>query len=160
MPKTIKAVIAALAIIILGAAAYDYFVFADERRVQRTLLDLREKVSAPLDGGQDAASAAAALKPLFTPEVNIFLQRGGELRQTFDRDDLLRVIMDIKQHTPELTLKLDFSRRNIKIAEGRTAAVSVLATFENPGETFKPRQLIFTFEKEGSFWQLAAIGEQ
>ena len=160
MPKTIKAVIAALAIIILGAAAYNYFAFADERRVQQTLLELREKVSAPLTGEPDAASTAAALKPFFTPKVNIFLQLGGELSQTFDRDDLLRVIIDIKRHTPELTLKLDFSRGNIKITEGRTATVSVLATFENPGETFKPRQLIFTFEKEEALWRLAAVGEQ
>ena len=159
MPKDFKAVIAALAIIVLGAAAYNYFAFADERRVQRTLLDLREKVSAPITGGLDTVLTAAALKPFFAPEVNISFQHVGELRRTFDRDDLLRVITGIKQRNPEFTVKLDFSRRNIKIIEGRSAAVSALAAVENLGEPFESRRLTFTFEKYEARWRLTAVDE-
>jgi hypothetical protein len=160
MPKTFKGVIAALAVIVLGVAAYNYFAFAGERKVQRALLDLREKVSAPISSGLDTALTAAATKPLFAPEVNISFSYGGELRRTFDREELLRIIIGIKQLNPELVVKLDFSRRNIKIAEGRTATVSALAAVENLRETFESRRLTFTFEKnEDARWQLTGIGE-
>ena len=161
MPKTYKAVIPALVIIILAAATYNYFAFADERKVRRTLLDLREKVSEPMAGGLTAVLAAATLKPLFAPNINISFQYGGgELRHVFERDELLRVVIGIKQRSPELTVKLDFSRRNIKITESRSATVSALASVENLGERFEPRRLMFTFEKnEDARWQLAAVGE-
>ena len=158
MPKTFKAVIAALAVIILAAAAYNYFAFSDERRVQRALIDLREKISTPVAGGLDTVRVAATLKPLFAPEVDISFQRGGELRRNFDRDELLRVIIGIKQRNPELSVKLDFSRRNIKITEDRSATVSVHVAVENLGEPFESRRLIFAFEKnEEARWQLARI---
>ena len=51
MPKTFKAAVAVLAFIILAAAAYNYFAFADERRVQRALRDIRDNISAPALGG-------------------------------------------------------------------------------------------------------------
>ena len=159
MPKTFKAVVSALAIIILGAASYNYFAFADERKVQRTLLELREKVSAPTTGGLNTAITAAALKPLFAPEVNIFFQYGGELRLAVDRDELLRIIIGIKQNNPELKVKFDFSHRNVTITEDRTATVSALTKVENLHETFEPRRLTFTFEKEEARWRLAAVAE-
>jgi len=160
MPKDFRAVIAVLAIIILAVAAYGYFAFAEERKVQRTLHDLRKKVSAPITGGLDTVLTTAALTPLFAPTIDIFFHHGGELRRTFDRNELLRIIIGIKQSSPDLTVKLDFSRRNIKIIEGRTAAVSAMASVENLGETFEPRRLTFTFEKnEEGRWRLAAVGE-
>jgi hypothetical protein len=57
-------------------------------------------------------------------------------------------------------VKLDFSRRNIKITEGRSAEVSAQAAVENSGEPFESRRLIFTFEKsDDSRWQLSAVSE-
>ena len=160
MPKTYKAVVAALAIIITAAAAYNYFTFADERKVRRILLELREKISAPAAGGLDTALTAAALRPLFAPEVDFHLQHGGEFRRTIGRDELLRVIIGIKQQNPKLALKLDFSRRNIKITESGSATVSALATVENFNEQFEPRRLTFTLEKnDDARWQLAAVSD-
>ena len=160
MPKTFKAVIAALLIAIIGAASYNYFAFADERRVQRTLLDLGKKVSASATGGLNTVITAAAIKPLFAPEVTIFLQYDGELRLAIDRDELLRVIIGIKQNNPELKVKLDFSYRNVTITRNRrTATVSALTKIENFHETFEPRKLTFTFEKVETRWRLAAVAE-
>ena len=160
MQKTYRTVTAALVLIITAVAAYNYFTFADERKVRRTLLELREKISAPVAGGLDTALTAAALRPLFAPEVDIYLQNGGEFRRTIGRDELLRVVIGIKQQNPKLALKLDFSRRNIKITESGSATVSALATVENFNEPFEPWRLVFTLEKnDDALWQLAAVSD-
>jgi len=161
MPKIFKTVIAALAIIILAVATYNYLSFADERKVRRALLDLQDKVSEPMTGGMSAVLTASSLKPFFTPKINISFQHGGsEQRHVFEQDELLRIIIGIKQHNPDLTVKLDFSRRNIQIADGRIATVSVMVTVENLSETFDPQRLTFTFEKnEEARWRLSTISE-
>jgi len=161
MPKSFKTVVAALAIVILAVAVYNHLAFTNERKVRRTLLGLREKVSEPMTGGFNAVLTAATLKPLLAPTINISFQRGGGIpRGVFERDDVLRIITGIKQDNPKLTVKLDFSRRNIKIDKGGSATVSALTSIENFGEKFEPRRLTFTFEKiEKTKWQLAGIGE-
>ena len=161
MPKIFKPVVATLAIIILAAAAYNYLSFADERKVRRALLELRGKISEPMTGNMSAILSASSLKPLFAPKINISFRHGNsEQRYIFEQDELLRIIMGIKQGNPNLTVKLDFSRRNIKIADGFIATVSAMVTVENLGETFEPQRLTFTFEKDKETrWRLASVSE-
>jgi hypothetical protein len=161
MAKNFKAIIATLAIIFLCAMAYNYFAFADERKIRRALHEMREKISAPITGGLDTALMAAGLKPFFAPEINIYLRHGGgEVRQIFGQDELLRILVVIKQHNPKLTVNLDFSRKNIQVIKGRTATVSAWVTVENFDEPFEPRRMTFTFGKnEDKRWQLTAVGE-
>jgi hypothetical protein len=159
MPKSFKTILAALALVILGVALYNWFAFADQRQVRKTLRELEERLSAPPGGGLDAALAGAALKPLFAPEMSVAVLRDGrEWRRDFGRDELLRIILGVKQRQPDLKVSLDFSLRDVKVADG-TATVSVLVKVENFNEPIEPQRLTFALEKtDDGRWRLVSVG--
>lgn len=159
MPKAFKLTIVILGIIIFSVAIYSFFAFVEERQVQKSLRVLERKISEPLGGGMEMALVGTTIKPLFMSEVSIAIMRNGrEWRRDFERDDLLRGILAIKQRNPEIVLNLDFSRRNIKITEGGAAAVVVMVKVENFSEPVEPQRLTFTLEKsEDGSWKITAI---
>ncbi|MDR0841941.1 MAG: hypothetical protein LBP68_00800 [Acidobacteriota bacterium] len=160
MPKSFKTIIAALALVILGVALYNWFAFVDQRQVRKTLCELEERLSAPPGSGLDAALAGAALKPLFAPEVSVAVLRDGrEWRRDFGRDELLRIILGAKQGQPDLKVSLDFSLRDVKVADGGTATVGVLVKVENFNEPIEPQRLTFTLGKaDDGRWRLVSVG--
>ena len=159
MPKVFKLTITILGIIILSSATYSFFAFAEERRVQKSLRELERKISEPLGGGLEMALVGATIKPLFMSKVSVAIMRNGrEWQRDFERDELLRGILAIKQRNHEIVLNLDFSRRDIKITDGRTATVNVMVKVENFSEPIEPQRLNFTLAKgEDGNWKLAAI---
>jgi hypothetical protein len=161
MTKTVKTVIAALAVILLGVMAYNHFAFADEREIQRMLHTMQKKYSAPMTGGLGTAIMASAIQPLLAPKVNITLRYSDdEVRQVFEQGEVIQSAIYIKQRNPELTVTLDFSRKDIQITEGRTATLSARVSVKNFEEPFTPRKITFTFEKnENGRWLLTAVSE-
>ena len=159
MPKTFKRTVAVLGIIILSIATYSFFAFAEERQVQKTLRELEREISEPPGDGLKIALVGATIKPLFMSEVSVAIMRNGhEWRRDFERDELLRGILAIKQLNHEIVLSLDFSRRDIRITGGQEAAVSVMVKVENFSEPIEPQRLTFMLAKgEEGNWKLAAI---
>ncbi|MDR1726825.1 MAG: hypothetical protein LBT74_02665 [Acidobacteriota bacterium] len=160
MPKSFKAAVAALAVATLGAALYNWFAFADERRVQKVLRELEGRISQPSGAGLDMALAGAALKPLLAPDVDVTVLRDGrEWRRRFGRDELLRAILSAKRRNPGFAVGFDFSRRDVKLVGGGAATVVVNVRVENLGEPVEPQRLTFALSKSGEGdWRLDSIG--